>query len=211
MSLLAFNNIFAKQNLVLRRFYSTSTTTGDKLTHTTDEGKAAMVDVGEKSTTKRTAKAQARVNVGKKIYKLIHENQMKKGDVLTVAQLSGIMAAKKTSDLIPLCHNIALTLVNVSVALSTRNKDEVLIEATVSCEGKTGVEMEALTSCAVAALTVYDMCKAVSHEIVIQDIRLLVKSGGKSDYHAKTEPERYELNFDKAKIVDKNPFSPAYM
>lgn len=203
VSLLAFKNNFT-HNVGLRSI--------NTLTHTTDEGKATMVDVGDKTPTKRTAKAQSRVHVGKQIYQLIRENQMKKGDVLTVAQLAGIIAAKKTSDLIPLCHNILLSSVNVVVTLSSTNQEEVVIESTVNCEGKTGVEMEALCSCAVSALTVYDMCKAVSHEIVIKDIRLLEKTGGKSHYRAQSAgSEKFKLNYDRAKIVDTNPFSPSYV
>ncbi|KAK4882913.1 hypothetical protein RN001_006232 [Aquatica leii] len=122
-----------------------------------------MVDVTDKHVTIRKATAKAVVKVGHDIIKLIKENAMKKGDVLSIAQVAGISAAKKTSDIIPLCHNIPLTK--------------------IKCQGKTGVEMEALTAASVSALTVYDMCKAVSHNIKITDIVLLNKSGGtKSDY-----------------------------
>lgn len=136
-----------------------------------------MVDVGHKPVTTRSAKAQGTVQVGSKITRLIKENGLKKGDVLSLAQMSGILGAKQTSNLIPLCHNIMLNSIKVSVELNEKN-EAVVINATVNCDGKTGVEMEALTAVSVAALTVYDMCKAVSHDIVISDICLLSKSGG---------------------------------
>lgn len=159
-----------------------------------------MVNVGDKTPSKREATARATIFVGTEIHRLIQENHVKKGDVLSVAQLAGIMAAKKTSDLIPLCHNINLNAINVVVSLGAA--EDVLVEATVHCDGKTGVEMEALTACTVAALTVYDMCKAVSHDMVIREVRLVEKKGGKSDF---------KLNFKKEKIVDANPFSPVYV
>lgn len=162
-----------------------------------------MVNVSDKSVTQRVATAQAKITVGPRIYGLIKENQLKKGDVLSVSQLAGIMAAKKTAELIPLCHNICLSAVKVDVRLGALAKAEVLIEATVHCDGKTGVEMEALTACSVAALTVYDMCKAVSHDMTIGDIKLVAKSGGKSG--------DFKLNYDKEKIVDPKPFSPGYV
>lgn len=138
-----------------------------------------MVDVTQKSTTIRTATASAVVRVNYEIADLIKKNDAKKGDVLSVAQLAGIMGAKKTPDLIPLCHNIALTKIDVHVKLEYEKK-HVAIEATVTSEGKTGVEMEALTAASLAALTVYDMCKAVSHDIVISNIQLISKMGGRS-------------------------------
>nr|CAD7416555.1 unnamed protein product [Timema poppensis] len=138
-----------------------------------------MVDVGDKGVTTRTAVAQAAVQVGEKIGRLIRQNELKKGDVLTISQLAGILAAKRTSELIPLCHNISLSSVNLTVKLNDSGS-VVLIGSEVRCEGKTGVEMEALTAVTVAALTVYDMCKAVSHDIVITDICLLRKDGGRS-------------------------------
>lgn len=143
-----------------------------------------MVDVGDKFETSRSATASATVVVGDRIAELIAQNSMKKGDVLSVARLAGICAAKKTSDLIPLCHNIALTFIDVKAVLN-REAGLVHLKSVVRCNGKTGVEMEALTAVSVAALTVYDMCKAVSHNIRITDIRLLEKTGGKSgDYTA---------------------------
>lgn len=140
-----------------------------------------MVDVTAKAPSDRMALATASVYVGPKISKLINENSLKKGDVLTIAQLAGIVAAKKTSDLIPLCHNIPLSSVGIQCKLDLKNHSVEIISQ-VRCLGKTGVEMEALTGVAVAALTVYDMCKAVSHSIVVKNIRLLEKTGGKNDF-----------------------------
>lgn len=140
-----------------------------------------MVDVTAKMPSDRVALATATVYVGPKISKLINDNSLKKGDVLSIAQLAGIIAAKKTSDLIPLCHNIPLSSVGVQCKLDLKNHSVEIISQ-VKCSGKTGVEMEALTGVAVAALTVYDMCKAVSHSIVVKNIRLLEKTGGKSDF-----------------------------
>ncbi|XP_070181700.1 cyclic pyranopterin monophosphate synthase-like [Littorina saxatilis] len=156
-----------------------------KLTHTDDSGRAEMVDVGEKSVTTREARAQAKIWLGAAAFTLVQQNKMKKGDVLTVAQLAGIMAAKKTSDLIPLCHNILLTKVDVKCSLNEEDLS-VVIEAMVRTRGVTGVEMEALTAVSVAALTVYDMCKAVTREMVISDVKLVMKTGGaRGDYFAK--------------------------
>lgn len=141
-----------------------------------------MVDVGAKTTTKRQASAYAEVHVGKEIIKLIQENNMKKGDVLSVAKLAGIMAAKKTSELIPLCHNIVLSFADVTLEIDQQDSC-VQITSQVSCQAQTGVEMEALTAVTVAALTVYDMCKAVSHNIRITDVKLIEKTGGKKYFH----------------------------
>ncbi len=146
-------------------------------THFDDRGKARMVDVGEKTPTHRTATAAARVLVSPETFALIQSGGMKKGDVLTVAQIAGIMGAKRTPDLIPMCHPIQLEGVELRLSLDAE-KSSVEILATVRCGGKTGVEMEALTAASVAALTVYDMCKAVERGMVITDIRLLQKSGG---------------------------------
>jgi molybdenum cofactor biosynthesis protein MoaC len=140
-----------------------------------------MVNVIEKPDTKRFAKAKGRVLIGDKITQLIKNNEMKKGDVLTVAQIAGIVGAKQTSNLIPLCHNINLTSVKVDVKLDEENFC-VEIVGSVECFGKTGVEMEALVAVSVAALTIYDMCKAVSHDIRIEEIYLMEKSGGKRDF-----------------------------
>ena len=159
-----------------------SSNTGDAtLSHVGDSGKVKMVDVGSKSETSRLAVAAGRVQLGERAFQLVAENRLKKGDVLAAAQLAGIMAAKQTSQLIPLCHNIALTSVDVTVSLESASLS-VVIECTARSRGQTGVEMEALTGVSVAALTVYDMCKSVSHDIVIGDIRLVSKTGGKSDF-----------------------------
>lgn len=152
-----------------------------KLTHVDESGKAMMVNVIDKTETKRIAIAAGHVNVGPEITKLIAGNLMKKGDVLTIAQIAGIMAAKNTSSMIPLTHNIPLSSVKVDVKLNEENH-RVDIQATVQCFGKTGVEIEALTAVSIAAMTVYDMCKAVSHDITINNIQLIEKSGGKSHY-----------------------------
>ncbi|XP_034102330.1 molybdenum cofactor biosynthesis protein 1 isoform X1 [Drosophila albomicans] len=151
------------------------------LTHIDAQGKAKMVDVAAKAQTTRVATAEAFVQVGERLTALIAANELAKGDVLSIAQLAGIMGAKQTSQLIPLCHNIALSSVRVQATLLEAEKC-VRLEASVRCTGQTGVEMEALTAVAVAALTVYDMCKAVSHDICITNVRLLSKSGGKRDF-----------------------------
>lgn len=153
-----------------------------ELTHVNGKGEARMVDVGHKPITTRTAVAVGRVFVQTETLRLIAENGMKKGDVLATARIAGIMAAKKTAELIPLCHSLPLTSVSVDLALDQTNC-RVEITATASCDYKTGVEMEALTAASVAALTVYDMCKAVDKEMVIGDITLVKKTGGKSDIH----------------------------
>lgn len=136
-----------------------------------------MVDVGEKSSTRRTATAAARVLVNRETFSLIHSGGMKKGDVLTVAQVAGVMGAKRTPELIPMCHPILMDGIDLKLKLD-EERCSVEIQATVSCDGRTGVEMEALTAVSTAALTVYDMCKAVQKDMVITDIRLLKKSGG---------------------------------
>jgi cyclic pyranopterin phosphate synthase len=149
------------------------------LTHFDGLGNARMVDVGDKDVTERLATAKASVIMQPATLALIRDKRAAKGDVLAVAQLAGIMAAKKTSDLIPLCHPLALSSVQVTLTLDeTRNAVD--IEATCKLKGKTGVEMEALTAASVAALTVYDMCKAVDRGMVIEQVKLLHKSGGKS-------------------------------
>ena len=146
-------------------------------THFNDEGRAKMVDVGEKPESRRTAIAAARVLVSPETFALIKSGGMKKGDVLTVAQVAGVMGAKRTPDLIPMCHPVIIDGINLSLRLD-EERCSVEIEATVSCDGRTGVEMEALTAVSTAALTVYDMCKAVQKDMVISDIRLLRKTGG---------------------------------
>ncbi|NWI13101.1 MOCS1 protein, partial [Crypturellus soui] len=149
----------------------------DSLTHTDEEGRATMVDVGGKPDSRRTAIAGAVVLLGEKAFGMVRQNQVKKGDVLAVAQIAGIQGAKLTSQLIPLCHNIPLNHVEVSLRLDEARH---AVEIRSSCQtwGRTGVEMEALTAASLAALTVYDMCKAVSHDIVIKEVKLLSKTGG---------------------------------
>ena len=149
------------------------------LTHFDERGNARMVDVGDKDVTERLATATASVIMQPATLALIRDKKAAKGDVLAVAQLAGIMAAKKTSDLIPLCHPLALSSVQVTLSLDEK-RNAVDIEATCKLKGKTGVEMEALTAASVAALTVYDMCKAVDRGMVIEQVKLLHKSGGKS-------------------------------
>ena len=148
-------------------------------THFNESGRAKMVDVGEKNITERTAIAAGRVLVSKSTFDLIKSGGMKKGDVLTVAQIAGVMGAKKTPDIIPMCHPIIIDGIDLDLKLNEEYLS-VEITATVSCTGRTGVEMEAITAVSVAALTVYDMCKAVQRDIEITDIRLLRKTGGKS-------------------------------
>jgi cyclic pyranopterin phosphate synthase len=150
-----------------------------RLTHFDKDGKAAMVDVGGKPETERVAVARGRIAMDPKTLALIKAGEMGKGDVLGVARLAGIMAAKRTSELIPLCHPLALSSVAVDLTLDEAGS-AVEIEAKVRLTGRTGVEMEALTAVSVAALTVYDMCKAVDRGMTISDIRLVHKSGGKS-------------------------------
>ncbi len=156
----------------------------EKLTHLDEQGAARMVDVGAKPDSERVAVAAGSVYVQPNTLRLIRDGNLKKGDVLTVARLAGIMGAKRTSDLIPLCHPLPLTHINVEVSLDeTRNAVD--IRATARTYGKTGVEMEALTAVSVAALTVYDMAKAVDREMRMGDIRLLEKRGGqRGDYVA---------------------------
>ena len=146
-------------------------------THFHDQGRAKMVDVGEKAVSRRTAVAAGRVLVNEHTFALIQSGGMKKGDVLTVAQIAGVMGAKRTPDIIPMCHPILMDGINLELSLDEGRKS-VEIRATVSCDGRTGVEMEALTAVSTAALTVYDMCKAVQKDMVITDIRLVSKTGG---------------------------------
>lgn len=142
-----------------------------------------MVDVGRKPDTERVAVALAVVLLGPVAFKLIQENQLKKGDALAVAQLAGIQAAKLTSQLIPLCHHVALSHVQVQLELD-RARHAAVIQASCRARGPTGVEMEALTSAAVAALALYDMCKAVTRDIVLAEIKLVSKTGGqRGDFH----------------------------
>jgi cyclic pyranopterin monophosphate synthase len=150
-----------------------------ELTHLDEAGRAHMVDVGNKMDTERLAIAGGEVLMLKSTYDLIHAGALKKGDVLLVAQIAGIAAAKRTSDLIPLCHPLPITHVELTLSLD-ESLPGVVITATVKTVGKTGVEMEALTAVSVAALTIYDMAKAAEKTMVIQNIRLLEKHGGAS-------------------------------
>lgn len=150
-----------------------------KLSHFDTKGNAAMVDVSNKAVTQRVAKAKGTVTMAPETLRMVIEGTAKKGDVLAVARLAGIMAAKQTAQLIPLCHPLPLSAVDVHLAADPA-RNAVDITATCRVEARTGVEMEAMTAVAVAALTVYDMCKAVDRSMVISDVRLLHKSGGKS-------------------------------
>lgn len=153
--------------------------TEQTLTHVDESGRASMVDVGEKAETERVATARGRVVMQPETLRLIIEGNMKKGDVLHVAEVAGIMAAKRTSDLIPLCHPLLLTKIDVVCTPNTADNC-IEIEATVRLRGKTGVEMEALTAVTVAGLTVYDMAKAVDRHMHLTDVRVVRKSGGRS-------------------------------
>ena len=149
----------------------------EEFTHFNEQGRARMVDVGGKPLSCRTAVAGGRVLVNEQTFRMIQSGGVKKGDVLTVAQIAGIMGAKRTPELIPMCHPIPLGGIDLELSLD-ESRLSVEIRATVSCDGRTGVEMEALTAVSAAALPVYDMCKAVQKDMVISDIRLLSKSGG---------------------------------
>lgn len=150
-----------------------------EFTHFNENGRAWMVDVTEKNITYREAEASAYVEMKKETLNLIKSGGIKKGDVLSVAQVAGIMGAKKTPELIPMCHPLLLTGINIEFNIS-ENENRIYIKSTVKLSGKTGVEMEALTAVSIAALTIYDMCKAADKEMLIGDIKLLRKSGGKS-------------------------------
>lgn len=150
------------------------------LTHLDSQGRANMVDVSDKSSTVREAVAEALVRMRPQTLQMIVEGDHPKGDVFAVARIAGIQAAKKTSDLIPLCHPLMLT--SVKVELSAEGSDAVRIQARCKLAGQTGVEMEALTAASVAALTIYDMCKAVDRGMTIESVRLLEKIGGKSGH-----------------------------
>ncbi|HMB93120.1 MAG TPA: cyclic pyranopterin monophosphate synthase MoaC [Rhodothermales bacterium] len=156
------------------------------LTHVNPLGGVHMVDVSDKSDSLRTAVASGRVLLGEEAFQLVAENKIRKGDVLTIAQIAGILGAKQTSKLIPLCHDVAIKGVDVEFSL---DEDEHAIEVRGFAKtiGPTGVEMEALTAVSVAALTIYDMCKSVSKEIRITDVHLLAKTGGQSGDYRKSE------------------------
>ncbi len=156
-----------------------------RLSHIDADGKAVMVDVSDKDITDRVATASGSVIMAPETLRLIEQGGVKKGDVLSVARLAGIMGAKKTPDLIPLCHPLALNSIDVDLTVDG-DRNAVDISATCRVKGRTGVEMEALTAVSVAALTIYDMCKAVDRSMRIGDIRLTAKSGGRSgDFKAK--------------------------
>lgn len=150
-----------------------------EFTHFDEKGNAYMVDVSGKDLTKRTAVATGKISVSPEVMEAVMDHRIKKGDVFTVAQVAGIMGTKRTSDLIPMCHPLSLT--NASVTFDTdENAGEITVFCTAVTEGKTGVEMEALTGVSVALLTIYDMCKAIDKRMLISDIHLVTKSGGKS-------------------------------
>ena len=151
-------------------------------THFNQENRARMVDVTDKPDTRRIAVAKGEVTVNADLFKMIEGGGMKKGDVLSVAQIAGIMGAKRTPDIIPMCHTVGITGADISFGLDAERKT-IEITAKVTCTGTTGVEMEALTAVSVAALTIYDMCKAVQKDIVIGNIRLMEKLGGKSGHY----------------------------
>lgn len=155
----------------------------DTFTHLDAADRPSMVDVGEKAPTSRSATAQAIVVLGDAIMDLMEQQEIhtKKGAVFQTAILAGIMAAKRTGELIPLCHPLALEKIAVDIAVNEAR--EVVVRCTARLTGKTGVEMEALTGATLAALTIYDMCKAMSHDILIKEVRLLEKTGGKRDFH----------------------------
>ena len=158
----------------------------DKFTHFDDDGKAVMVDITEKNVTERTAVATGEIVMNKETLEAVKRGNIKKGDVLGVARIAAIMAAKQTQSLIPMCHNILLT--NAKIEFSFDNEgNKILIKSTVKTTGKTGVEMEALTMVAIAGLTIYDMCKSMDKSMVIGEIRLVEKHGGKSGDWIKNE------------------------
>jgi cyclic pyranopterin phosphate synthase len=156
----------------------------NKFTHIHASGNPQMVDVSDKKVTHRIAKAKAVVFLGKEIMLLLQDDELitKKGPVFQTAIIAGVMGAKKTSELIPFCHPLGLEDVQIII---TPKKEKVIIDATARVTGKTGVEMEALTAASIAALTVYDMCKALSHDIVVEEVKLMEKKGGKKNYKLK--------------------------
>lgn len=221
-TLLAASQIYPKLSSTSLRYISSSPSNASSspepskknLTHVDKDGKAHMVDVGHKKPTTRVAVARATVYVGSEIAKLIKENSIAKGDVISVSQIAGIVAAKRTSEIIPLCHNIPLSSVNVKTELDMEHS-VVNILSTVKCEGKTGVEMEALTAVSSAALTIYDMCKALSQDIIIRDIMLLKKSGGKVNYYRRNDgkidkDEEIVLRY-KTDPITSEPFAPTHI
>ncbi len=157
-----------------------------KLSHLDDQGRVKMVDVGNKEVTSRVAVARGSVRMRSETLQLIQEKKVEKGDVFSVARVAGIMAAKRTPDLIPMCHPLNITSVEIKLQAAD-DPPRIEIEARVQVDGKTGVEMEALTAVSVAGLTIYDMCKAVDREMSIEDVRLVEKRGGKSGTFIRNE------------------------
>lgn len=149
-------------------------------THLNKKGEAIMVDVGNKEITQRTARAFAKIKMEKETLKKLLSSELKKGDGLAAARIAGVMAAKHTWELIPLCHNIPID--SVEISFDNNDNDELYIYCTAKCTYKTGIEMEVLTAASVAALTVYDMCKAIDRKMVIKEVKLVEKTGGKSDF-----------------------------
>ena len=163
----------------------------NQLTHTDSDGKAKMVDVGHKSETHRTARAYAEISMSTETFNAIQTNTIVKGDVLTVAKIAGIQAAKKTFELIPLCHNIPISQVDISFEMDEVNS-KIKIFSTANTNAKTGIEMEAIVAASNAAITIYDMCKAMDKSMTISNIMLISKTGGKSgDFF---NPKYNELN-----------------
>lgn len=150
------------------------------LTHLNNKGEAIMVDVSEKNITERVARAYARIKMNEETLQKLISSNLKKGDALSAARIAGIMASKKTYELIPLCHNIPIE--SVEISFENNGINELYVYSSAKCSYKTGIEMEALTAVSIAALTIYDMCKAIDRGMVIEEIKLLEKAGGKSDY-----------------------------
>ncbi|MFI3252805.1 MAG: cyclic pyranopterin monophosphate synthase MoaC [Eubacteriales bacterium] len=157
-----------------------------EFSHVDEKGKAKMVDIGEKQPTQRKAVARGEILVSERCFEMIKAGESQKGPVLTVAQIAGIMAGKRTAELIPLCHSLNLSKIDVDFTLD-EEKSSIIATGTVSCQQGTGVEMEALTAVSLALLTIYDMCKAVDKEMVISQVYLLEKQGGKSGHYKKME------------------------
>jgi cyclic pyranopterin monophosphate synthase len=156
----------------------------NKLSHYTEDGSSRMVDISEKKISLRTAKASGFVKMQSATLDLIEKKLIPKGNVFEVAKIAGILAAKKTSELIPMCHPLLISHVDLKIGLD-KKRSGVILKSEVKLEGKTGVEMEALSAVSIAALTVYDMCKAVDKNMIIEDIKLIEKRGGKSDFRVK--------------------------
>lgn len=178
---LTYHTQVVEPRYVYSRVFFAKVTTMSELTHFNEHGQAHMVNVGAKDETHRVATAEGRITMQPATFALVQSGSAKKGDVIGIARVAAIMASKRTSDLIPLCHPIGLTRVAVDFELD-ESTHSIRCQATCECYGKTGVEMEALTSVQVGLLTIYDMCKAVDRGMVMSDIRLLEKAGGKSGH-----------------------------